>query len=96
MKGICVLVMMRTATARCPPVIGTGLPKTGTRSLAHYMQQAFGYETVKYSGGLDPLVAGFVLKDNTFYDDYPWYAAPCAFAKTTTAHFVHMLSLIHI
>ena len=75
MKSTCVLVMMRTAAA-CPPVIGAGLPKAGTRSLAHYMQQALGYKTIKYSGGLDPLAAGFVLKDDTFYDDYPWYASP--------------------
>ena len=102
MKSACVLVMMRTATARCPPVIGTGLPKAGTRSLAHYMQQALGYETYKFAGGLDferdfiPLVVdgrrsdSVVLKNKTFYDDYPWYAAPCAFAKTTTARFVLM------
>ena len=90
MKSTCVLVMMRTV-ASCPPVIGTGLPKAGTRSLAHYMQQALGYETVKYSGGLAPLAAGFVLKDDTFYDDYPWYASPCAFARTyQNASFVHM------
>ena len=73
--------MMRTV-ASCPPVIGTGLPKAGTRSLAHYMQQALGYKTLKYSDGLDPLVAGFILKEKTFYDDYPWYASPCAFART--------------
>ena len=85
------VVMAGAAAAHCPPVIGTGLPKAGTRSLAHYMQQALGYETVKYSGGLDPLVAGFVLKENTFYDDYPWYASPCAFARTyQNASFVHM------
>ena len=75
------VVMTGAAAAHCPPVIGTGLPKAGTRSLAHYMQRALGYETVKYSGGLDPLVAGFVLKDHEFYDDYPWYAAPCAFCS---------------
>ena len=96
------VVMAGAAAAHCPPVIGTGLPKTGTRSLAHYMQQALGYETYKFAGGLDferdfiPLVVdgrrsdSVVLKNKTFYDDYPWYAAPCAFAKTTTARFVHM------
>ena len=90
MKSTCVLVMMRTV-ASCPPVIGTGLPKAGTRSLAHYMQQALGYKTLKYSDGLDPLVAGFILKEKTFYDDYPWYASPCAFARTyQNASFVLM------
>ena len=85
------VVMAGAAAAHCPAVIGTGLPKAGTRSLAHYMQQALGYETVKYSGGLDPLAAGFVLNTHTFYDDYPWYAAPCAFARTyQNASFVLM------
>ena len=85
------VVMAGAAAEHCPPVIGTGLPKAGTRSLAHYMQQALGYETVKYSGGLDPLAAGFVLNTHTFYDDFPWYAAPCALARTyENASFVHM------
>ena len=96
------VVMAGAAAEHCPPVIGTGLPKAGTRSLAHYMQQALGYETYKFAGGLDferdfiPLVVdgrrsdSVVLKNKTFYDDYPWYAAPCAFAKTTTARFVYM------
>ena len=97
------VVMTGAAAAHCPPVIGTGLPKAGTRSLAHYMQQALGYETYKFAGGLDferdfiPLVVdgrrsdSVVLKNQTFYDDYPWYASPCAFARTyQNASFVHM------
>lgn len=97
------LMMGAVAATHCPPVIGAGLPKAGTRSLAHYMHLALNYKTYKSAGGLvfetSPpgglvferdfllLVHGqgshrFALQRQAFYDDYPWYAAPCAFART--------------
>ena len=46
------LMMGAVAATHCPPVIGAGLPKAGTRSLAHYMHLALNYKTYKSAGGL--------------------------------------------